>query len=45
MKRQDKYQDTDYFKFYNANPKNRLAGDCVIRAIATAPSSPSSAAR
>lgn len=29
-------KDTKWFKFYNANPKNRRAGDCVIRAIATA---------
>lgn len=35
MKRQDKYPDTNYFKFYNANPKNRIDDDCAIRAIAT----------
>lgn len=29
-------KDTKWFKFYNANPKNRRSGDCVIRAIATA---------
>lgn len=29
-------KDTKWFKFYNANPKNRRSDDCVIRAIATA---------
>lgn len=33
MKRQDKFKDTKYFTYYNANPKNRLTGDCVIRAL------------
>lgn len=33
MKRQEKYQDTQYFKFFNANPKNKITDDCVIRAI------------
>lgn len=28
-------EDTQYFKYYNANPKDRWTGDCVIRAIAT----------
>lgn len=36
MKRQDKYQDTSTFHFHNANPKNKITGDCVIRAISTA---------
>lgn len=36
MKRQDKYQDTSTFRFYNANPKNKITADCVIRAICTA---------
>lgn len=36
MKRQDKYPDTNTFHFYNANPKNRIGADCVIRAICTA---------
>lgn len=36
MKRADKYPDTRYFKFYNANPKNRITGDCTFRAICTA---------
>lgn len=28
-------QDTEYFRFHNANPKGHRAGDCVYRAIAT----------
>lgn len=36
MKRQEKFPDTSTFRFYNANPKNRFGGDCVIRAIAAA---------
>ena len=36
MRRQDKYPNNDYFVFYNANPKNKFGGDCVIRAVATA---------
>ena len=35
MKRQDKYVETETFRFYNANPKGRLGDDCVIRAIST----------
>lgn len=35
MKRQDKYQNTNTFVYYNANPKNRITGDCVIRALCT----------
>lgn len=35
MRRQDKYPNNDYFVFYNANPKNKVGGDCVIRAICT----------
>ena len=34
MRRQEKYKDTEWFVWYNANPKNRLTtGDCVVRAI------------
>ena len=33
MKRQQKYKDTVYFTYYNANPKNRITGDCTIRAL------------
>lgn len=36
MKRQEKYRDTSTFHFYNANPKNKITSDCVIRAICTA---------
>lgn len=34
--RQQKYKDTPYFHYHNANPKNRITTDCVIRAISTA---------
>lgn len=36
MKRQNKYPDTNTFHYHNANPKNRLTNDCVIRAISIA---------
>lgn len=36
MKRQQKYPETRTFHYYNANPKNRITGDCRIRAIAAA---------
>lgn len=36
MKRQEKYPETSTFHYYNANPKNRITTDCVIRAITTA---------
>lgn len=36
MKRTEKYPETATFHFYNANPKNRYGGDCVIRAISAA---------
>lgn len=36
MKRQDKYPETKTFHFFNANPKNRITGDCVTRALCTA---------
>ena len=36
MKREEKYPDTNTFKYYNANPKGRITGDCAYRAIATA---------
>ena len=36
MKRQDKYPNTETFRYYNANPKNRITGDCRIRAISVA---------
>ena len=34
--RQEKYPETKTFHFYNANPKNRITGDCVTRALCTA---------
>ena len=34
--RKEKYPDTKTFHYYNANPKNRITGDCRIRAIAVA---------
>jgi hypothetical protein len=34
--REQKYPDTDTFKFYNANPKGRITGDCVFRAFSLA---------
>lgn len=36
MTRREKYPDTHYFHYYNANPKNKFTDDCVIRAICTA---------
>lgn len=35
-KRQSKYPETSTFHYHNANPKNRLTGDCRIRAISVA---------
>ena len=40
MTRREKYPDTDYFHFHNANPKNRFTTDCVVRAISTATKRP-----
>lgn len=36
MTRQNKFPETSTFHYYNANPKNKIAADCVIRAICTA---------
>lgn len=36
MTRQEKYPETSTFHYHNANPKNRITGDCRIRAIAVA---------
>ena len=36
MTRQEKYPETSTFHFFNANPKNRITTDCVLRAICTA---------
>ena len=35
-KRRLKYPDTKVFHYHNANPKNKVTTDCVIRAICTA---------
>lgn len=35
-RRQEKYPETRTFHYYNANPKNRITGDCVFRAFALA---------
>lgn len=35
MTRIQKYPDTATFRYYNANPKNRITGDCWLRAICT----------
>ena len=32
----ERYPNTETFRCYNANPKNRITGDCAFRAIATA---------
>ena len=36
MNRSNKYKDTKTFHYFNANPKNRITGDCSFRAISTA---------
>ncbi len=36
MKRSSKYPDTPTFHFFNANPKFRITGDCVVRAVSGA---------
>lgn len=36
MTRREKYPDTNVFTLYNANPKNRITGDCTFRAFSTA---------
>lgn len=36
MTREKRYPETSTFHYYNANPKNKIGGDCVVRAIATA---------
>lgn len=35
-KRIDKYPETSTFHYFNANPKNRITGDCVFRAFTLA---------
>ena len=36
MRRQDRYPETQWFHYFNANPKGRITGDCTFRAIAVA---------
>ena len=36
MTRQEKYPEPPTFHYHNANPRNRITTDCVIRAISTA---------
>ena len=36
MDARNKYPETDTFHWYNRNPKNRITGDCLIRALSTA---------
>lgn len=36
MTRAEKYKDTETFHYYNANPKGKIAADCVIRGLCTA---------
>lgn len=33
--RQEKYPDTFFFHYYNANSHNHKTGDCVVRALCT----------
>jgi len=33
MKRSDRYPNTNWFMYYNHNPKSRITTDCVTRAI------------
>lgn len=40
MKRQDKYPNTEYFVYYNRNPKNKFTEDCVVRALSLATDTP-----
>lgn len=40
LNRKKKYPDTSTFHWYNANPKGKITGDCVIRALCTAMEKP-----
>ena len=40
MKREQKYPETSTFHYYNANPKDKITADCVIRALCTAMQEP-----
>lgn len=36
MNREERMVDTKWYHYHNENPKDKIAADCVIRAIATA---------
>ena len=36
MRRQEKFPSTNIFHYFNANPKDKITTDCVVRAIAIA---------
>ena len=36
QRRKQKHPDTRVFHYFNANPKNKITTDCVVRAISTA---------
>lgn len=36
MNKQQRMINTEYYEYTNVNPKNKLGGDCVVRAIALA---------
>ena len=36
MRREEKYPNTDVYKFHNENPRGRITGDCTFRAVALA---------
>ena len=36
MKKELRFQNTDFYEYTNVNPKDKYGGDCVIRAIALA---------
>lgn len=40
MTRQEKFPETTTFHYHNANPKNKITADCVIRALCTAMNEP-----
>lgn len=35
-RRRAKYPDTEFFRYHNVNPKNKITTDCVYRAISNA---------
>ena len=40
MTREEKYKDTPSFHYHNQNPKGRITGDCVFRAMSLAMDKP-----